>query len=113
MKDIGIQLIDHTDDGEVLDLKIKIRKDASGKIVRGLVVGNTLQQNIGLLMIAQQGEFKAEPRLGIGLSDLTLGTEMLELRHKIRLQFPVDGLRIKKLDFYPNRPVQIEAYYEG
>lgn len=114
MKNLGIQLIDNLDQGNVLDIKINPERNASGKIVKGLVIGQTLEQNKALLLMAQQGEFKNTPFLGIGLKDILLGqsTDLLEYRHKIRRQFPVDGLNISKLQLYPNKPFIIEATYE-
>ena len=111
MKGIGIQLVDHTDEGEVLDIKIKPLRNSSGKITQGIVVGNTLNQNQAILLIAQQGEIKNEPILGIGIKDLVLDTEMLAYRHKIRQQFKLDGLVVETLDLYPSKTPKIEAYY--
>ena len=113
MKGIGIQLVDHNDDGDVLDLKIDVKRDMqSGRIISGLVIGNTVPQNVGLILIAQPGEFKTNPTLGVGLADISLSSDYLEFRHRIRDQFPIDGLKVTKLDLYPNKPVAIEGVYE-
>lgn len=112
MKDKGIQLVDNGDDGQVLDLKIKPVRDEFGKIVSGLVIGSTLQQNKASILIAKQGEFKHRPDIGVGIGDLTLSSDFLEYRHKVREHFKKDGLKITALDLYPNMPVKIEAAYE-
>lgn len=111
-KDIGIQLIDNTDEGIVLDLKVDVVKNTNGKIVSGLVIGNTLEQNKAFLLIAQPNDFKANPTLAIGIEDLLLSSQLLEYRHKIREQFAKDGLKITTLDLYNLQAVKIEAYYE-
>lgn len=111
-KDKGIQLIDNYDDGEVLDLKIKVQRDASGRIVRGLVVGNTLEQNKALMLIGHQGDFKFRPDLGVGLEDIVQSEDYLEYRHRIREHFEIDGLTVTRLDLYEKKPLIIEAQYE-
>lgn len=112
MKSIGIQLNDNNDSGDVLDLKINVVRDSAGKIVSGLVVGDTLEQNKAIILIAHQGELKATPDLGVGLGDILLSSDYLEYRHKIREHFAKDGLVIETLDLYENKPFKIVANYE-
>ena len=112
MKDFGIQLIDHTNDGEIMDLKINPVRDASGKISQGVVLGNTLHQNKALILMAQPNDFKANPTLCVGIGNLTLDSDLLECRHRIREVFPLDGLKITELDLYDVDNVKIEASYE-
>ncbi|EGV44345.1 hypothetical protein BZARG_793 [Bizionia argentinensis JUB59] len=111
-KDIGIQVIDNTDQGEVLDLKIDTLRDANNKIVSGLVVGNTLEQNKAFILIAQPNDFKDHPTLGVGFEDNLLGEDLLEYRHKIREHFAMDGLKVTQLDLYDLTGIKIEAQYE-
>lgn len=113
MKGIGIQLNDNLDQGEVMDLKIDPLRDESGKIIRGIVVGHTLEQNKALILLTHPGEFKFKPDLGVGIEDLLLSSDFLEYRHRIREQFEKDGLKVTKVDLYPNRAFNIEAQYEG
>jgi len=117
MKAYALQVVDHATTEEtdaVLDLKIEpIRNsDGDGKIIQGLVIGNTLEQNKAFLLIAHPNDFKAIPTLGIGFSDILLDSNLLEYRHKIREQFARDGLKIKNLDLYSLDNVKIDAHYE-
>lgn len=111
MKTIGIQLTDNNKDGNLLDLKINVARDSAGKIVTGLVVGNTLEQNKAIILIAHQGELKCNPDLGVGLGDIVNSSDYLEYRHKIREHFIKDGLVIETLDLYENKPLKITANY--
>lgn len=111
-KRTGIQLNDTADSGSIMDLKISPVLDASGKIVSGLVVGDTLQQNKALILIAQQGEFKFRPDIGVGIEDILLDNDYLKFRHKIREHFEKDGLKVTTLDLYANKPITIVADYE-
>lgn len=112
MKDLGIQLIDNADEGTILDLKIEPKRNADGKIVSGIVIGNTLEQNKALILLAHPNDFKLNPTLGVGLEDILLDSELLEYRHKIREQFNRDGLKITTLDLYSTKSIKIEAHYE-
>jgi hypothetical protein len=112
MKSIGIQLTDNNDSGDVLDLKINVVRDSAGKIVSGLVIGNTLEQNKAIILIAHEGQLKGNPDVGVGIGDIALSSDYLEYRHKIREHFAKDGLLIETLDLYENKPIKILANYE-
>lgn len=112
MKSIGIQLNDNNDSGDVLDLKINVVRDSAGKIVSGLVIGDTLEQNKAVILIAHEGQLKGNPDLGVGIGDVALSSDYLEYRHKIREHFKKDGLIIETLDLFENKPIKIIANYE-
>lgn len=113
MKDKGIQLNDNNDEGTLMDIKINPVRDASGKIVSGFTVGNTLQQNKALILILHQGELKFRPDFGVGFEDILLSEDYLEYRHKIRENYAKDGLTITELTLYENKPFSITAFYEN
>lgn len=98
--------------GDVLDLKINVVRDVSGKIVSGLVIGDTLEQNKALILVAHQGDLKFRPDVGVGLGDLALSEDYLGFRHKIREHLSKDGLVVETLDLYENKPLKIVANYE-
>lgn len=114
MKDFAIQLIDNTDQGNLMDIKVVPTYDTEGKIVSGLVIGNTLQQNKALILMSNPGEHKNAPTQGVGLADagLSEGTNLIGFRHKIRRNFALDGMTTKKLELYNLNNVEIEAAYE-
>lgn len=111
MKNLGIQLEDENKE-HLMDLALNVIKDTSGQIVNGLMLGNTLEQNKALILIAHAGEFRLDPTLGVGISDMLLDSDYLEFRHKIRQHFAIDDLEVSKLDLYPNKPIVIEANYK-
>lgn len=112
MKKRGIQVTDSDDQGNYLDLKVEITRNADGKITQGLIIGDTLQQNIAFVLMAEKGEFKAVPELGVGFGGILLDNDFIAYQHKIRNQFPIDGLKVKRLDLFQNKPVIIQADYE-
>lgn len=75
------------------------------------VIGEAIEQQQALLLIAHQGEFKSTPEVGVGISDLLLGEELLEYRHKIRNQYMMDGLKINSLELYEIGSLKIDAEY--
>ena len=109
-KDFGVQYT--TQQNGNFDLKIDLKKDASGKIISGLVLGSTLEQNMACILIAEAGDFKANPDLGVGLRSALLGEDLLEYRHQIKEQFAKEGLNIKHLELYDIQNFNIDAEYE-
>jgi len=112
MKGFGLQLNDNTDTAALMDLKIDAIVGADGLITSGLVLGNTLQQNKALILIAQTNDFKFAPTLGVGIEDVLLADDLLEYRHKIRHEFNKDGLKVSSLDLYSTDKINIIAAYE-
>ena len=110
-KATGVQYRDSTD-GATYDLKVDVKKDKWGKIVSGLVIGATLEQNMASILIAEPGDFKANLTLGVGLRSALLGEDLLEYRHAIKEQFAQDGLNVKHLDLYNLQKFSIDAEYE-
>lgn len=110
-KDKGIQLNDNISEGQILDLKVEVKRDSLGKITQGLVIGNTLHQNQALILITQPGENKFNPDLGVGIADMLLDHDYLNYRHRIREHYAKDGLKVTYLDLYENKPLRIDANY--
>lgn len=111
MKNRAIQLIDDNDAGTVGDMKVSLVHDDAGKILSGFVIGDTLYQNMAMLLMGNPGENKQFPTLGVGLPDSLLSEDLLEFRHKIRKEFPKDGLKILELEMYDLNNIKINATY--
>lgn len=111
MKGTAIQLIDNPDYGNIGDLKVLPVRDGNNLIISGLCVDSTLEQNKALILMANAGEIKQYPTLGVGLSDAILGEDLLEYRHKIRKEFAKDGLKVTELELYNNKNISIKAKY--
>jgi len=91
---------------------ILLNDDGSLLIRNGdFVVGESMNQQQAMLLIAHPGEFKMNPETGIGISDLLLGEELLEYRHRIRNQYMLDGLKINRLELYEIGKLKIDAEY--
>ncbi len=112
MKNKGIQLTDSSTGLQNIDLKIDVVRNVDGLIMQGLVVGDTMNQNQAMIIIANPGEFKFNPTLGVAINELVLDDDYLRFRHRIREHLIKDGMKVKNVNFYPNQPLEIEATYE-
>lgn len=112
-KGTAIQINDTTSGGELFDLRTEVKRDSEGKIVSGLSVGPTTEQNQALILLLKPGECKEYPTLGVAIEDSILddfGTG-LDLRHTIRKNFAVDGLTPTVLEVYDISRIKIESKY--
>lgn len=112
MKRTGIQLNNSLNALEAMDLKIDVLRNGEGKIIHGLSVGDTMNQNQALIIMSNPGEFPFVPTIGCAIQDLILDNDYLRMRHRIRDHFSKDGLKIQKLEFSEGKPLVIDAIYE-
>ncbi len=112
MKNIGIQLADSATGVQSIDLKIDVVRDANGLITQGLVVGDTMNQNQAVIIIANPGEFMFNPTLGVAIDELLLDDDYLRFKHRIREHLNKDGMNVKSIDFSKTIPLLIDANYE-
>ena len=84
----GILIDDNTG-----DLKIQVKRE-NGVIVSGLVIGETDYQNVDFIVIANKGDFKEYPTLGVGLERYLKSVgKQGNLRREIEIQLGVDGYK--------------------
>ena len=76
------------------DLAVDVRRDASGKITGGLVVGDILRQNQALILVMHKGELKSDPSVGVGISDMLLDYNLPIWKKEIREQMELDGQKV-------------------
>lgn len=100
----GILLGDFKDaqDKPYVDLNIVPRRDAEGKVTRGLIVGESDPQNIQLIMLAQQGELKEYPQLGFGITNLINGEYTSMDSTRLQIQLKIDGYTQKDVEVLIN-----------
>jgi hypothetical protein len=111
-KAIGILLNDSIDAANGVDIKIQLKRGDSNQIEQGLLIGNTMNQNQALMLIASTGDFKANPTLGVSINDLMLDQDYLGCRHRIREHFLKDDLKVRSIQLESGKPLIIDANYE-
>lgn len=89
---------------------IDVRRDAEGRIVDGLRLGDILRQNQALILTLHKGELKERPLVGVGLSDMLLDNDPMYWRSSIREQLELDGQTVGSVEITTNG-VKIDAEY--
>lgn len=110
-KSTGIQYKNST--GTVYGLAINVVRNADGKIISGLTIGDTLPQNMASMLIAEPGDLKTDLSLGVGLRSALMDEDLLEYRHQIKEQFAKDNLTVKHLNLYNLQKFDIDAEYDS
>lgn len=93
------------------ELKVTPERDGTGKIIKGIMIGQTINQNTGLILICRKGEFKQEPVLGVGIEDILLDQDYLDWRRKIRINLELDDQNVKEIKFSSIDNLFIDADY--
>lgn len=92
---MGIQLEDY-------DLAVKVEKDNAGKIISGIAIGDTLQQNQALILQMHKGELHEDPSVGVGISDMLLDHDSESWKREIREQMELDGQTVNSVSIEGN-----------
>ena len=99
----GIQLTDY-------DLTVDVRRDASGLIVSGLIIGDILHQNQALILVLHKGDLKSDVSVGVGIDRMLLDNERLTWTREIREQLEMDGQKVEDVRI-TDRQIIIKAAY--
>ena len=91
---------------------IQLSQDGDLNITSGAMqVGDTLQQNQYLLLVAQKGEIKHAPTMGVGIADMVNDEDTLAWKRTIREEFAKDGLQVSELSITSNS-MKLKADYK-
>jgi hypothetical protein len=85
-----------TGTGNTYELLIQVKRPG-GIITQGIAIGDVTYQNQAMLLMAQKGELKEYPTVGVGLSDIVNDENLTGWKAEIIAQFEDDGQRIDKL----------------
>lgn len=94
------------------DLKIDIRRDENGLITGGLCIGEITAQNQKILLLAQKGEIKDVPLIGVGVSNYLDDEDPNNLLRAIRTEFAKEGMPVKKVSI-TNGKIEVDAEYNS
>lgn len=97
---VGIALIPN-ESGTAYDLDVR-----SGH----LKLAEVTHQNQAMLLAAHPGEYKENPLLGVGLSDILQDHDLRGWRSRIIQTLEADGQRVRKVEL-TNAGLTIEAEY--
>lgn len=91
-----------------IDVQLKFNDE--GKILSGLILGDTLRQNQALILVLHQGELKERPEVGVGIEDMLLDNDILYWRSRIREQLELDNQNVDKVRITTGG-IEIDASY--
>ncbi|MDH6309410.1 hypothetical protein M2451_002704 [Dysgonomonas sp. PFB1-18] len=97
------------DDGNLL---IEVTRDAQGKITDGLVIGDVTSQNQNTILLAEKGEIKNSPLLGVGIASYLDDESPSELLREVRINLRMDGQKVRSCGFDNNGKLIIQGGYE-
>lgn len=92
------------------ELDIKVQRDQSGRIVRGLRIGDVLYQNQSLILQMHKGELKERPAVGVGITDMLLDNDYPAWRQSIREQLELDRQKVRIIKINKDG-IDIDANY--
>ena len=78
----------------------------------GSPTGDSLNQQVALLLLASPGDIRFAPDQGVGLPEYLLGEDNDALNAMIRLQFKKDNLKVRKITI-TNTDLIIDAEHAG
>jgi hypothetical protein len=76
------------------------------------VVGDCLNQQVALLLLASPGDIRRAPEHGVGLSEYLLEEDNNELNGAIRLQLKMDNLKLRKMEITKTK-LTVDAEHAG
>ncbi len=76
------------------------------------VIGESLNQQVALLLLSAPGDIRHVPGLGVGLHNYTLDENPADLHRNIRLNFKKDGLRVNRIK-QSTTELTIDAEYDN
>ena len=107
-KGVGIQITEADDN---YALRVDVKRNDQGQIVKGLSVASVLFQNQALILRTQPGQIKEFPTIGVGLEDILNDNEINYWKRKITESFELDGQIIESLNI-DNTGLKIMSNYK-
>ncbi|MDM1557052.1 hypothetical protein HX126_21080 [Chryseobacterium indologenes] len=77
------------------------------------VVGESTYQNQNLLILADKGQFKMDPTVGVGVRRFLESNKKDDLAREIRQEFMKDGMIVKSLTITPEMEIKVDAVYNN
>jgi len=97
----------------MVDFEIDETGDIQFKNGDILITGDATLQNQKLIILAQKGDFKEYPLVGVGARDYILDNVSADqFQGEIQKQIEDDGMKIAKLTISKNYEIDLEATYK-
>jgi hypothetical protein len=97
---------------EKYDFLIEVERDDKGQIIQGLILGDVTKQNQNTILLAEKGEIKNSPLLGVGIASYLDDESPSELLREVRINLRMDGQKVRSCGFDNNGKLIIQGGYE-
>ena len=95
------------------ELAVSVVRDSSGLITSGFVIGDVTRQNQRTLLLAEKGEIKESPTLGVGIASFLDDDNPSDLLREVRENLREDGQKVNSCGFNSIGKLVIDASYES
>lgn len=75
------------------------------------VIGDATLQHQRHILIAQKGEYKAHPEIGVGIENALQDENPRQLLTQIRRNFEYDGMTVNTLEINDDNTIRVDAPY--
>lgn len=75
------------------------------------VIGRSDEQHQAHIIIANKGEYKAHPEVGVGIQDMLNNDDYTEILIEVKKQLQYDGMRINNVTYGQNGKLNIDGEY--
>lgn len=82
------------------------------EVLDDFVLGDATHQNQGLILLANKGEFRQFPFVGVGLRNYIEDDRMGSLKPELTKQLELDGMTVRNIGVFTDGRVEIDAGYE-
>ncbi|MDB0601082.1 oxidase [Tenacibaculum maritimum] len=90
----------------------KLGKDGDLTIINGdFAISDATLQHQRHILIAQKGEYKEHPEIGVGIANALNDENPRQLLTQIRRNFEYDGMQVSALEIKPDGSISIDAPY--
>lgn len=93
------------------DVAIDVVRDANDLIISDFIIGDITVQNQQLILLAEKGEIKEDPKLGVALTSFIDDDDTSELLREIRLNLTADGQKVEFCGFNSDGKLKLIAGY--
>ena len=95
------------------EFSMNIVRDSNGLIVSGFSIGDVTKQNQRTILLAEPGEIKEVPTMGVGISSFLDDDNPSDLLRAIRENLREDGQTVNSCRFNSTGKLVIDAEYES
>ena len=92
---------------------VSVVRDSNGLILSGMVVGDVTQQNQRTILLAEKGEIKESPSLGVGIASFLDDDNPSDLLREIRANLREDGQTVRSCGFNSIGKLVIDGGYDS